>query len=347
MRNNNFDILRLLCALLVIVSHSYALLNLHGDEPLRQITHMIILSDIGLCGFFTISGYLILNSLLNSTSIVFYLAKRFLRIFPGLLVCLIVVVGVCSLFYDGQTGYWLQKQTYSFLYNNLGLYTIQYEIPDVFANNPFDTVNGSLWTLAYEFTLYLCIIGLFFIRKHRVLLTILTAIALVLCLIKNTYFANNFSNTVYFGLSVNSFALFAQYFAIGMLMQLRNYWQTNKERWIIVSVCLVLALVGIYISSSHLSIYLKPILMLCFSVLFILLGEMYWKCVSDAIKHVGDMSYGVYIYSFPLQQMLIAWLPNINPIQLMCLTIVSVLPISYVSWRYIEKPALSLKRYLQ
>lgn len=347
MRNNNFDILRLLCALLVIVSHSYALLNLHGDEPLRQITHMIILSDIGLCGFFTISGYLILNSLLNSTSIVSYLAKRFLRIFPGLLVCLIVVVGVCSLFYDGQTGYWLQKQTYSFLYNNLGLYTIQYEIPDVFANNPFDIVNGSLWTLAHEFTLYLCIIGLFFIRKHRVLLTILTAIALVLCLIKNTYFANNFSNTVYFGLSVNSFALFAQYFAIGMLMQLRNYWQTNKERWIIVSVCLVLALVGIYISSSHLSIYLKPILMLCFSVLFILLGEMYWKCVSDAIKHVGDMSYGVYIYSFPLQQMLIAWLPNINPIQLMCLTIVSVLPIAYVSWRYIEKPALSLKRYLQ
>lgn len=257
MRNNNFDILRLLCALLVIVSHSYALLNLHGDEPLQKMTHLIILSDIGLCGFFTISGYLILNSLLNSQSILSYLAKRFLRIFPGLLVCLIVVIAICSLFYDGQIGYWLQKQTYSFLYNNLGLYTIQYEIPDVFANNPFNTVNGSLWTLAHEFTLYLCIIGLFFIRKRRVLLTILTVIALVLCLIKNTCFANNFSNTVYLGLSVDSFALFAQYFAIGMLMQLRNYWQTNKERWIVVSVCLVLALVGIYISSSHLSIYLS------------------------------------------------------------------------------------------
>lgn len=346
MRNNNFDILRLLCALLVIVSHSYALLNLHGDEPLRKMTHMMILSDIGLCGFFTISGYLILNSLLNSKSIVSYLAKRLLRIFPGLLVCLIVVIAICSLFYDGQIGYWLQKQTYSFLCNNLGLYTIQYEIPDVFANNPFNTVNGSLWTLAHEFTLYLCIVGLFFIRKHRVLLTILTAIALVLCLIKNTCFANNFSNTVYLGLSVNSFALFAQYFAIGMLMQLRNYWQTNKERWIVVSVCLVLALVGIYISSSHLSIYLKPIIMLCVSVLFILLGEMYWKCLSDGIKHVGDMSYGVYIYSFPLQQILIAILPNITPVQLMCLTIAAVLPIAYVSWKCIEKPALSLKRYV-
>lgn len=280
MRNNNFDILRLLCALLVIVSHSYALLNLHDDEPLQKMMHMMILSDIGLCGFFTISGYLILNSLLNSKSIVSYLAKRFLRIFPGLLVCLIVVVGGCSLFYDGQIGYWLQKQTYSFLYNNLGLYTIQYKIPDVFANNPFDTVNGSLWTLAHEFTLYLCIIGLFFIRKRRVLLTILTAIALVLCLIKNTCFVNNISNTVYLGLSVNSFVLFAQYFAIGMLMQLRNYWQTNKERWIIVSVCLVLALVGINISSSHLSIYLSKTYpyALCFGVIYFGGGDVLEMC---------------------------------------------------------------------
>lgn len=283
MRNNNFDILRLLCALLVIVSHSYALLNLHGDEPFRQITHMMILSDIGICVFFTISGYLILKSLLSSKSIVSYLAKRFLRIFPALLVCLIVVVGVCSLFYDGQIGYWLQKQTYSFLYNNLGLYTIQYEIPDVFANNPFDTVNGSLWTLAHEFTLYLCIIGLFFIRKRRVLLTILTAIALVLCLIKNTCFANNFSNTVY----LDSYALFAQYFAIGMLMQLRTYWQTNKERWIVVSVCLVLALVGIYISSSHLSIYLSKTYpyALCFGVIY-LVGRDVLGCYQTCWRYV-------------------------------------------------------------
>ena len=68
--------------------------------------------------------------------------------------------------------------------------------------------------------------------------------------------------------------------------------------------------------------------------------------MSDGIKHIGDMSYGVYIYSFPLQQILIAILPNITPVQLMCLTMVSVLPIAYVSWRYIEKPALSLKRYV-
>ena len=340
MRNNNFDILRLLCALLVIVSHSYALLNLHADEPLQKMTHMMILSDIGLCGFFTISGYLISNSLLNSKSIVSYLAKRFLRIFPGLLVCLIVVIAVCSLFYDGQTGYWLQKQTYSFLYNNLGLYTIQYEIPNVFANNPFDTINGSLWTLAYEFTLYVCIIGLFFIRERRVLMIILTIFALVLCLIKNVFFADKFSNTLFFGLTVSYFACFAQYFAVGMLLHMRNYWRTDKEKWIVISSCVLLSIVGICLSSYQF-ICLKPIVMLCVSVLFILLGEMYWECVSVGIKRIGDMSYGIYIYSFPLQQMLIAMLPNISPLQLTYLTIVVVLPISYLSWRYIEKPTLS------
>lgn len=70
MRNNNFDILRLLCALLVIVSHSYALLDLHANESLQRMTHMVILSDIGLCGFFTISEYLVLKCLLNNQSIV-------------------------------------------------------------------------------------------------------------------------------------------------------------------------------------------------------------------------------------------------------------------------------------
>ena len=86
--------------------------------------------------------------------------------------------------------------------------------------------------------------------------------------------------------------------------------------------------------------------MLSISVLFVLLGEMYWQQVSSGVKRLGDMSYGVYIYSFPLQQILIALLPNITPLQLMLLTIVMVLPIAYASWRFIEKPSLSLKRYI-
>ena len=76
-RYNNFNILRLLCALLVIVAHLYALLNLHANESLQRMKHLVIVSDIGLCGFFTISGYLILNSIWNIKSIIVSFCNKY------------------------------------------------------------------------------------------------------------------------------------------------------------------------------------------------------------------------------------------------------------------------------
>ncbi len=194
MRNNNFDILHLLCALLVIVSHSYAMVGLHDNEPLLRMTHLMIASDIGLCGFFTISGYFILNSLMTSKNILSYLGKRCLRIFPALAVCLVVVVAACSLFYAGDGSYWGQKETYSFVWNNFALWPIQWTISGVFEDNFMAAVNGSLWTLAPQFTLYLLIIALFFVRKHRPVIVGLTVIALVLCLTKNIVFVHKFAH---------------------------------------------------------------------------------------------------------------------------------------------------------
>lgn len=159
--------MHLLCALLVIVSHSYALIGLRDSEPLLRLTGSMIASDIGLCGFFTISGYFILNSLVTSKNIFSYLGKRCLRIFPALAVCLVVIVAACSFFYSGEVSYWGQKETYSFIWRNLALYPIQWNIQGVFENNFMATVNGSLWTLAPQFTLYILIISLFFVRKYR------------------------------------------------------------------------------------------------------------------------------------------------------------------------------------
>ena len=243
MRNNNFDILHLLCAMLVIVSHSYALVGLRDSEPLLRFTHMMIASDIGLCGFFTISGYFILNSLMTSKNLFSYLGKRCLRIFPALAVCLVVVVVACSFFYTGDGSYWGQKETYSYIWRNLALYPIQWDIPSVFVNNFMSTVNGSLWTLAPQFTLYILIIALFFVRKHRPIVVALSFIALILCLIKNVIFADKFAHTDICYIGVNSFSRFAQFFAAGMLLQVRQYFHSNKARWIIITVCSILALV--------------------------------------------------------------------------------------------------------
>ncbi len=347
MRNNNFDILHLLCAMLVIVSHSYALVGLRDSEPLLRLTHMMIASDIGLCGFFTISGYFILNSLMTSKNLFSYLGKRCLRIFPALAVCLVVVIVACSFFYTGDGSYWGQKETYSYIWRNLALYPIQWDIPGLFENNFMSTVNGSLWTLAPQFTLYILIIALFFVRKHRPIVVALSFIALILCLIKNVIFADKFAHTDICYIGVNSFSRFAQFFAAGMLLQVRQYFHSNKARWIIIAVCSILALVLLVIHTYiHTLISISPLVMLCVSVIFIMVGEMFWKPASNLFKRVGDLSYGTYIYAFPIQQMIIASIPCIAPRMLMALTIAVVLPVAFVSWKFIEAPALSLKKYL-
>jgi peptidoglycan/LPS O-acetylase OafA/YrhL len=209
------------------------------------------------------------------------------------------------------------------------------------------TVNGSLWTLAPQFTLYLLIIPLFFIRKSRQMVVGLTVAALALILAKNIVFADKFAHTEILMLNVGLFMPFAQYFVTGILLQTRTSCRTNKARWIAIAVCVCACVMLMIINANvHVPIALKPLEMLCVSVMFLMVGEMCWQPVSDVFRRVGDLSYGVYIYSFPIQQMVIASIPGIAPRTIMALTIVIVLPVAFVSWRIIEKPALSMKKYL-
>ena len=98
---NNFDIIRILFAWLVIVSHSYILLGTKGCDPLCELTnHYINLSYFGVKGFITISGFLIFKSLERSPNVLDYLWKRILRIYPGLMVVLLLSVGIAYLIYD-------------------------------------------------------------------------------------------------------------------------------------------------------------------------------------------------------------------------------------------------------
>jgi peptidoglycan/LPS O-acetylase OafA/YrhL len=260
-----------------------------------------------------------------------------------LAVCLVGVVAACSFFYTGDGCYWGQKETYSFIWRNLALYPIQWDIPGVFENNFMATVNGSLWTLAPQFTLYILILALFFLRKHRPIVVALSFIALIICLTKNIFFADKFAHTDICYIGVNSFARSAQFFVVGMLLHERKWFITGKARLIITGISATLAVALIHI---HTYIHTAPLVMLCVSVIFIMVGEMYWKPVSDMFKRVGDLSYGVYIYSFPIQQMIIASIPGIAPRTIMALTIVIALPVAFASWRIIERPALSLKKYL-
>ena len=168
---NNFDFLRLIFALFVVIAHSYPLSgNLISNQWIYQVTNgHIELSNIGLNGFFIISGYLIFQSLERSKTIVSYLWKRVLRLFPALFVVLLLTVFLAPLVYESTTPYMQNKEVFSYLPRNLLLYDLQYHIKGVFDQNPYPSaINGSLWTICYEFSMYLLLGLLFFIKNDKV-----------------------------------------------------------------------------------------------------------------------------------------------------------------------------------
>ena len=174
-RSNNFDFLRLLFASLVIVSHSFPLT---GQPEIAGVftNDQLSLGSLSVDCFFIMSGYLIFQSLERSKTLLSYLWKRILRLFPALFILLIITLLILPFLYNGadiskESSYW------SYLPNGLSLYRIQYNVNGVFENNLYPkAINGSLWSLSYEFTLYLILMIIFPFRENKNIVRIIMII---------------------------------------------------------------------------------------------------------------------------------------------------------------------------
>ncbi|MEZ5090162.1 MAG: acyltransferase family protein [Micropruina sp.] len=166
-RSNAFGLLRLILALLVIVSHAFPVGG-WGKDPMGAWTHgQAELGDLAVVGFFAVSGYLITRSA-RRTPLGLYLWRRFLRIMPAFwLVLLFTALVVGPLFYarghGDLNGYFDEPGgPSSFIGSNFLLMMRQFTIHDVFADAPMGggVLNGSLWTLFFEALCYLIVAAL-------------------------------------------------------------------------------------------------------------------------------------------------------------------------------------------
>lgn len=154
---NNIGVLRLLLASLVIIGHAPEMIDGGRQrEPMTMIFHTISLGGFAVDGFFLLSGYLITKSMLSTKAVGPYMVRRVLRIWPGYLTAfLISVLCLCPLLGGAP---W--RHLGSTLASLAAMRAPPY-YPGQLRGLPYPALNGSMWTIAYEFRCYVMVALMF------------------------------------------------------------------------------------------------------------------------------------------------------------------------------------------
>lgn len=326
-RANNFGSLRVILATLVIVSHSPLILDGNTSrEIFKRIFGTLSLGDVAVDGFFLISGYLVTKSFLRSDSITAFVEKRVLRILPGF----IASFWLCALLVGPLAGAPMLLKPSALLSELANSITLQSPISvEAFRGMPVPELNGSMWTIRFEFGCYIAtmclgLMGLFS-RKARTFTLIVVMLLLLANMIspipRGYPLASFLRFGALFGTGANyylfrdkirftNWGMFASAFLLTLLL--------FSNRWAEAS----LAILGGYLLFGI--AFKLPVLRL------------------SLLMNKTDLSYGIYLYAWPIAS-LIAWrYRTINPWLLTGLTLTCSIFVAYLSWTFIEKPCLSL-----
>ena len=292
-------------------------------------------AEIAVDVFFVTSGYLVSQSLLTRRSLLDFVVSRVLRIYPALITVVVLtafMLGPAVSTYSLRD-YFSVKSVYSYVvFDGTALtpFHLRSSLPGVFAANPFpDIVNGSLWTLPWEVWMYVSLAMIFLVGLHRgpslaliwvgaMLLHLLHAFGWVSLPI---YSAIALRFIVYFYSGV-AFYRYRDFVPLGLSGQ-----------------ALLTAIFIVVSFASHTDVLLP--VFVTYTVMYLALDE---RLVLRRFCKGGDISYGVYLYSYPLQQLLVSWLGPHDAYSNVGLSLMLTVPVAIASWLLIEKPALGLKR---
>jgi len=337
LRSNAIGFLRLFFATAVVWSHAYYLGGF-GDDPIGRITHGALTAGLlSVGGFFVLSGFLIARSFERVDGLGRFLWHRVLRIFPAFWVCLFVVAFVLApLLYAGQhgtvIGFFAQTESpWGYVLKNALLKLNQLSVAGPFPSLPFPVgVNGSLWSLEYEFLCYLAVglFGVAGILKRKPELALAAWITfLVISAVLGVF--RGMDPTPYGGEVLYLYV----FFATGVCAYL--FRDRIPMRAPVATLCAVALIAGLPTRTYGL---LVPI---CLSYLTLFAAM---RLPIRNLDRRADLSYGIYIYAFPLQQLLAMYHANrLGVFLYFVAAAILVIPIAAASWFLIEKPSLSLK----
>ena len=328
---NNFDFLRITAALLVLISHQFSL----TDRPEPSIGDFHSIGGLGVLIFFSISGYLVAQSWERDPAAGRFLLRRFLRIWPGLicvtaLAALVLGPIVSTRSVEQYFSDPLVRRYFASLYMSM-----QNRLPGVFDSYPAianvnNYVNGSLWTLPIEVRWYLglMLLGVAGWLKRRWLLpTVAVCLAIVVFGVLDAQHSSKRSSSFEFG----------AFFLYGSCLHFYREVIRQHVRMIAIALAVSAAvLLGIGHGYAALLLVLPPAV--------VVVGTASTPVIRR-FGRFGDVSYGLYIYAFPVQQTLILLFGREWPLPALLLaSAVCTLVLACLSWHLVERPALGLKR---
>lgn len=329
--SNNFDAIRLFAALLVLCSHQFFFL---GRAQPAVAGHT--LGEIAVMMFFAISGYLVAESWYRDPHIVRFMLRRCLRLWPALAIATLVIALASVLVTTLPLGEYFGSATGRFISRNLQLRVV-FQLPGVFAagaNKTMSAVNGSWWTIPLEMKCYLWLVVLGLIGLRRRWLSIL-ALGIAAFLYVQTLPGHPRGDTFHN----------LRYLYIGFFMTAVCVRQFKAEllRFRIVLSCVGLALLVAAVATHHQDLEALIVIV----PLVLITGSLSTPWVRAAGRF-GDLSYGIYIYAFFVQQLSVRYWPGPSSlVGSLAVAMIVTAGLAWCSWHLVEAPALRVKRKLR
>ena len=351
LKSNGYGILRLLFAMSVVYSHSYALAGSSDIDLVQRVTG-VSCSHFGVMGFFVLSGFLNAQSLSRGGERQWiagkFLVRRAFRIFP-LLWTMLLIVMVAYVIYAATGGldqlasnhdlphkkivHSAWKAARSFFRGNAIPWLPHYALPGVFEKNPNIAVCGSLWTLPYEVLFYLILSLAPLVRRAGngavVSLMLVFAVASVVATSASPAAMPVFASFQTYWFGTLGFA-----FMVGVML---NYVPTGKPGTVV-------SVIVLFIYFKYQMFTYGAVEILCFGIIITNLGAIPLGRISR-LSERWDPSYGIYLLSFPIQQILVSHGCR-SPAALLALSTVISLVCACLTWQFVERPMLGIGRRL-
>lgn len=329
-RENNITFLRLIAALMVIWGHSNAVVREGGQDVVTRITGYAHAGGVAVDLFFLMSGYLVTASIVNG-GLKRYLVSRGLRIYPGLWVHLLLVtlvmgplvtvLPVGDYLADGQTWRYLRKLA-------TGLQT-EWFLPGVFEGNKDKAVNGSIWSIIVEIRMYLLLALVYLLRIYR-----FPAVFNSLCVAVMILSFSGLIAIPYLAPGSTDLQV-ASYFLLG------SFLFVNRERIPVGPMYFLLALflAGITVGTPKFPLAYALVLVTGFT--WLAFGrQFHWLD-----RH--DYSYGIYLYGWPVQQLVAQAFPAQGPHFNAIVSMIGATALGALSWHFVESPMLRFKDFFR